>query len=55
MSYSHFGKCLKVCDISAAASKELAIEQAITGIKETWDEAILDVAPYKDRGHFKLK
>ncbi|XP_033636218.1 dynein heavy chain 2, axonemal-like isoform X2 [Asterias rubens] len=45
----------KVSETSAAASKELAIEEAISGIKETWDEATLDVGPYKDRGHFKLK
>ncbi len=45
----------KVAEISGAASKELAIEQAIAGIKETWDETVLDVAPYKDRGHFRLR
>ena len=45
----------KVADVSGAASKELAIEQAISGIKDTWDVTVLDVAPYKDRGHYRLR
>lgn len=42
-------------EISGAASKELAIEQAIQGIESSWKDLALDIAPYKDRGHFKLR
>ncbi|XP_077988088.1 dynein axonemal heavy chain 2-like [Glandiceps talaboti] len=45
----------QISDVSAAATKELAIELAIQAIKETWDVTLLDIAPYKDRGHYKLK
>ena len=42
-------------DISGAASKELAIEQAIADIANQWKDFQLDVGAYKDRGHFRLK
>lgn len=42
-------------EISGAASKELAIEQAIADIASQWKDFRLDVGPYKDRGHFRLK
>ena len=42
-------------DISGAASKELAIEQAIMDIASQWKDFRLDVGSYKDRGHFRLK
>ena len=42
-------------EISGAASKELAIEQAIADIANQWKDFCLDVGPYKDRGHFRLK
>ena len=29
--------------------------QAITGIAESWEQITLDIGPYKDRGHFRLK
>ncbi|XP_031567025.1 dynein heavy chain 2, axonemal-like, partial [Actinia tenebrosa] len=44
-----------ISDISGAASKELSIEQAIAGIAQAWEQINLDIGPYKDRGHFKLK
>ena len=44
-----------VGEISSAASKELAIEQAILSIAEQWKDLCLDVAAYKDRGHFRLR
>ena len=44
-----------VGDISAAASKELAIEQALSSIAKAWEGTVLDVSPYKDKGHYKLK
>ncbi|KAL5251273.1 hypothetical protein ACHWQZ_G016836 [Mnemiopsis leidyi] len=42
-------------DISGAASKELSIEQAIKAISSTWEAMELDISPYKDRGHHRLK
>ncbi|XP_021360073.1 dynein heavy chain 2, axonemal-like isoform X4 [Mizuhopecten yessoensis] len=45
----------QIGDISGAATKELAIEQGIAGIESTWNVTELDIGPYKDRGHFKLK
>jgi len=42
-------------DISAAASKELAIEQALAGIAEQWEDLTLEIDRYKDRGHYRLK
>ena len=42
-------------EISSAASKELAIEQAIADIANQWQDFRLDVGPYKERGHFRLK
>ena len=29
--------------------------QAIAGIAESWEQITLDIGPYKDRGHFRLK
>ena len=45
----------KINDISGAATKELLIEQGIQEINAIWEETELDIAPYKDKGHFKLK
>ncbi|XP_062904770.1 dynein axonemal heavy chain 2 [Mobula hypostoma] len=44
-----------ISSISAAASKELSIEMALEGIKKTWEVTTLDLVPYKDKGHYKLK
>ena len=45
----------KVCEISGAASKELAIEEALQAMEVTWSEVTLEIGAYKDRGHFILK
>ncbi|XP_056602033.1 dynein axonemal heavy chain 2 isoform X3 [Triplophysa dalaica] len=45
----------RVSDISGASSKELSIEQALEGIMKTWEETSLDITPYKDKGHHKLR
>ncbi|XP_071375886.1 dynein axonemal heavy chain 2, partial [Centroberyx affinis] len=45
----------RICEISGAASKELSIEQGLEGITETWEETFLDIAPYKDKGHHRLR
>ncbi|XP_071951094.1 dynein axonemal heavy chain 2-like isoform X2 [Antedon mediterranea] len=45
----------KVSEISAAATKELNIEETLSQIMETWDQTVLEIGPYKDRGHFKIK
>ncbi|XP_045081518.1 dynein axonemal heavy chain 2 isoform X2 [Coregonus clupeaformis] len=45
----------KISEISGAASKELSIEQSLEGISMTWEETSLDIAPYKDKGHHRLR
>ncbi|XP_014680873.1 PREDICTED: dynein heavy chain 2, axonemal-like [Priapulus caudatus] len=45
----------KIGDVSAAASKELSIEEALDSIRYTWETMALDITPYKERGHFRLK
>ncbi|MCI4377271.1 hypothetical protein PGIGA_G00201730 [Pangasianodon gigas] len=45
----------RICEISGAASKELSIEQSLEGITKTWEEISLDITPYKDKGHHKLR
>ena len=45
----------EVSEISGAASKELAIEQALQQLEEVWSDVALEIGPYKDRGHFILK
>ena len=35
--------------------RQLLFCQAITGIAESWEQITLDIGPYKDRGHFRLK
>ena len=42
-------------EISSAASKELAIEQALKSIADAWEAMELEISPYKDKGHYKLK
>ena len=31
------------------------IVQAIEAIAETWKDMTLDIGPYKDRGHYRLR
>ncbi|KAJ8389320.1 hypothetical protein AAFF_G00121850 [Aldrovandia affinis] len=45
----------KISEISGAASKELSIEQSLEGIALAWEETCLDIAPYKDKGHHRLR
>ena len=45
----------KIKDISSAASKELAIENALADINNTWEYTVFDLIPYKDKGHFKIR
>ncbi|XP_053341025.1 dynein axonemal heavy chain 2 [Clarias gariepinus] len=45
----------RICEISGAASKELSIEQSLEGITKTWEEISLDITPYKDKGHQRLR
>ncbi|XP_039605580.1 dynein heavy chain 2, axonemal [Polypterus senegalus] len=45
----------KINEISGAASKELSIEQSLEAIAKTWQSIILEIAPYKDKGHHRLK
>lgn len=41
-------------EVSGAASKELAIENSLKAISDAWEIIELVMAPYKDKGHFKL-
>ena len=41
-------------EVSSAATKELAIENSLKAISEAWETIELVMAPYKDKGHFKL-
>nr|XP_060635826.1 dynein axonemal heavy chain 2 [Anolis sagrei ordinatus] len=45
----------KINEISASATKELAIEQALKNIAKTWETTSLDIAPYKDKGHHRIR
>uniref|UniRef100_A0A2K5QED9 Dynein axonemal heavy chain 2 n=1 Tax=Cebus imitator TaxID=2715852 RepID=A0A2K5QED9_CEBIM len=45
----------KIGEISASATKELAIEVALQNIAKTWDVTQLDIVPYKDKGHHRLR
>ncbi|KAG8540041.1 hypothetical protein GDO81_019936 [Engystomops pustulosus] len=45
----------KISEISTAATKELFIEQALENISRTWEETLLDIVPYKDKGHHRLR
>ncbi|XP_076804743.1 dynein axonemal heavy chain 2-like [Clavelina lepadiformis] len=45
----------QISEISGAASKELAIEETLAEIENVWNGVLLDITPYKDKGHFKLR
>lgn len=45
----------KINDISQSATKELQIEVALNEISATWEVTELEMGPYKDKGHYKLK
>ncbi|KAL3314783.1 Dynein heavy chain 2, axonemal, partial [Cichlidogyrus casuarinus] len=42
-------------EVSTAASKELAIEKNIANIDKQWENLEIDLLPYKDKGHFKIR
>lgn len=44
-----------VNEVSGAASKELAIENTLAQMEKQWTSIELDMATYKDKGHFKLR
>ncbi|XP_039193883.1 dynein heavy chain 2, axonemal isoform X2 [Crotalus tigris] len=45
----------KVAEISSSATKELGIEQALENIAKTWAVTTLDIVPYKDKGHHRIR
>ncbi|KAG7496340.1 dynein heavy chain 2, axonemal [Solea senegalensis] len=45
----------KISEITGAASRELSIEQGLESITKTWKETALDIEPYKDKGHYRLR
>lgn len=44
-----------ISELSQAATKELAIERALDKIEGLWAIIELDIVPFKDKGHFKLR
>lgn len=42
-------------DYYAELNVDLFGYQAIASIAESWEQITLDIGPYKDRGHFRLK
>ncbi|XP_060146269.1 dynein axonemal heavy chain 2 isoform X4 [Globicephala melas] len=45
----------KIGEISASATRALALELALQNIAKTWDVIQLDIVPYKDKGHHRLR
>lgn len=45
----------KISDISGAATKEMAIEVGLNDINKAWEALEIDLTPYKDKGHFKVR
>ncbi|XP_063305793.1 dynein axonemal heavy chain 2 [Pelobates fuscus] len=45
----------KIREISMAATKELFIEQGLELISKTWEATLLDIVPYKEKGHHRLR
>ncbi|CAN9505279.1 unnamed protein product [Ophioblennius macclurei] len=45
----------KISDISGAANKELFMEESLESIRIVWAETVLDLEPYKDQGHYRLR
>jgi hypothetical protein len=41
--------------VSEAASKEFEIEKGLKAINEKWELIKYEVAPHKEKGHFKIK
>ncbi|XP_062456936.1 LOW QUALITY PROTEIN: dynein axonemal heavy chain 2, partial [Rhea pennata] len=44
-----------VAAVAAAAARELAVERALQELAHTWEVTTLDMAPYKDKGHWQLR
>lgn len=44
-----------ISELSQAATKELAIENALIKIDALWSSIELDTVPYKNQGHFKMR
>ena len=53
LGLDQFGE--SVSNISAAASKELSIEESLQSITDTWEATKMEIVPYKDRGHYILR
>lgn len=42
-------------EVSEAASKEFEIEKGLKAINEKWEITVYEVAPHKEKGHYKIK
>jgi len=55
VSYAMERYAEEIGEIVSTAQKELIVENTVKAIREIWTDQKLDMAPYKDRGHFRLK
>ncbi|KAM8794253.1 dynein axonemal heavy chain 2 [Eudromia elegans] len=44
-----------VAAVAAAAAQELRVERALEDLARTWQSIVLDIVPYKDKGHRQLR
>lgn len=42
-------------EVSEAATKEFEIEKGLNAINEKWELTVYEVAPHKEKGHYKIK
>lgn len=54
-NYKNYYGHTMVLDYYAELNVDLFGYQAIASIAESWEQITLDIGPYKDRGHFRLK
>uniref|UniRef100_A0A8D0HGT5 Dynein axonemal heavy chain 2 n=1 Tax=Sphenodon punctatus TaxID=8508 RepID=A0A8D0HGT5_SPHPU len=45
----------KISEISASATKELSIELSLQNIAKAWEVTVLDIVPYKEKEHHRLR
>lgn len=45
----------EIAEIAATAQKELLIERTVIAIREYWTSEKLEMVPYKEKGHYRMK
>ncbi|VDO03701.1 unnamed protein product [Rodentolepis nana] len=53
LGFEHYA--VYINELSEAATKEMTIEKSINKIESIWTEIELDIVPFKDKGHFRLR